>query len=205
MVNSVVMIACLLAAGGSSSYAQTSAQVDADTKEIAAYRLTPESLTTMMTATRVAVAEMKKDPQFQQLTNVAAEVKALEKALEDKDDPTAAEHGKLAALREQQDTLQQKFRGAAIGPSATLSDMEKTLASSPAIAAGLRAAGITSREYAKLTMALVTSGMAAGMKKAGLLKDLPPGVSAENVAFVLKHEAELEKIQKEWQSLEPGR
>jgi hypothetical protein len=41
----------------------------------------------------------------------------------------------------------------------------------------------------------------AGFKKAGTLKDVPPGVSPENVQFVLDHEAEIQQVQKEMYSV----
>jgi len=53
-------------------------------------------------------------------------------------------------------------------------------------------------------ISMLQSAIAAGMKKAGMLKDLPPGVSAENVKFVEEHEAELKALQKEFQALAPG-
>ncbi len=43
------------------------------------------------------------------------------------------------------------------------------------------------REYSVMTMTLVTSAMAVGMKQQGYLKEMPPSVSAENVAFVEKN------------------
>jgi len=39
------------------------------------------------------------------------------------------------------------------------------------------------------------------LKKSGALKTLPPGVNAENVQFVLDHEAEIQRLQQSWASL----
>ncbi len=57
------------------------------------------------------------------------------------------------------------------------------------------------REYSKFMLAMLQAGMAAGMKKSGLIKDLPKDFPAENVQFILDHEAELTAMQKQWQEL----
>ena len=206
MLNRISMALCVLVASTHIAVAQTAAQGDADTKEVAAYRLTTDNLARAAAATRAMVAELQKDPKFQQIAKLGAEIDALEKAVEAKEEPTDAELEKLAALKAQYEELEQSFSaGISMGDSDTLSDMERNIASFPILANSLRAAGMTPREYAKFTMALFTSAMAAGMKKAGLMKELPKEFSAENVEFVLKHEAELAALQKEWQALNPRR
>ena len=56
-------------------------------------------------------------------------------------------------------------------------------------------AGISSREFAKFTLAYFQAGMVAGMMKQGLIKEVPKELAAtvnmENVKFVQEHEAEL--------------
>ncbi len=206
MVNRNTIAFCVLLVSSPVALAQTAAQADADAKEVAAYRLTTDNLKRATAATRGMVEELKKDPKFQQLARLGAEVDALEKAIEAKDEPTDAELDKLATLKQQYETLEESMSaGMSMGDSDTLSDMERNVARFPALANSLRAAGMTPREYAKFTMAMITSAMAAGMKKAGLMKELPKEFSAENVEFVLAHEAELAALQKEWQALNPRR
>lgn len=48
---------------------------------------------------------------------------------------------------------------------------------------------------------MIQSGMIAGMRKAGLVKEIPKDVSAENVRFVEEHEAELKALQEAWEQL----
>jgi hypothetical protein len=206
MLNRITTALFLLLASSHLVSAQSTAQGDADAKEVAAYRLTTDNLNRAVAATRAMVEELKKDPKFQQLARLGAELDALEKAIDAKDDPTDAEIEKLETLKQQYETLEESMAaGISMGDSDTLSDMERNIANFPLLAKSLRSAGMTPREYAKFTMAMLTSAMAAGMKKAGLLKELPKELSAENVEFVLKHEAELAALQKEWQALNPRR
>jgi hypothetical protein len=44
---------------------------------------------------------------------------------------------------------------------------------------------------------MIGASFAAGMQKAGMLKELPKEVNAENVKVILEHEAELQKLQEE--------
>ncbi len=44
-------------------------------------------------------------------------------------------------------------------------------------------------------MATIQAGLAAGMKKAGLLKEIPAGPHPANDTFMIEHEADFEKTQ----------
>jgi hypothetical protein len=61
----------------------------------------------------------------------------------------------------------------------------------PAITAPIHSAGLSTREYIVMTATIVSSTMAVGMKKQGMIKEIPSVVSPENAAFV---EQNYEKI-----------
>lgn len=176
--------------------APVNAQTDADTKELASYRLTMAAVHRVDAATEAMVAEMKKDPRYQEQLKLTAEITALE----EKDERTEAEDARLEQLREKLDALE-----SAAAPSfehaETLTQMEAAIRQFPPMAQALRSVGMPPREYAKFMLAMFQGATAAGMKKAGLLKELPPGVLAENVKFVEEHEAELTALQKKWDTM----
>ena len=64
-------------------------------------------------------------------------------------------------------------------------------------------AGLSSREYAKFTLAMLQAGMVAAMKKSGTIKTIPPetGVSTENVQFMIDHEKEIAELTRQMQAL----
>jgi hypothetical protein len=66
----------------------------------------------------------------------------------------------------------------------------------PRYAAALRLAGLTPREYTTFALALFGARLAHGFVQAGLLRDVPPGTAADNVAFVGRHEAEIGSVLK---------
>ena len=59
------------------------------------------------------------------------------------------------------------------------------------MAAALRKEGLTAREYSKFMLAMLQSGFAAGLQKAGLLKQTPEGVNPANIKFIIDHEEDL--------------
>jgi hypothetical protein len=61
----------------------------------------------------------------------------------------------------------------------------------PRLAAGLREARMTAREYAKFAVALFAARLAHGFVAAGVLRKVPPGVATANVAFVTRHQDEI--------------
>ncbi|MBI4420979.1 MAG: hypothetical protein HY560_09155 [Gemmatimonadetes bacterium] len=205
--------------------AQRAAARDPDGDELASYRLSMAVVNKVAVATRAMVAEAKKDPKYQQLLSVEAEIKAVEaemktpaeiEALEAKDELTDAEAAKLEQLREKFDARveqlqpkleqlrakQEKMEEAEdLGEWETLADMERRLLQYPPIAAGLRAAGLTPREYAKFMLAMWQAATVVAFKQQGLLKEMPAGISLENVKFLENHAAELGALQKEWEAL----
>lgn len=80
----------------------------------------------------------------------------------------------------------------------TLDDSVKLMETKyPAAAAAIQKSGLSVHEYMIMTMALVTTTMAAGMKKSGQpLEHLPASVSPENLAFVEQNYPRIEKMLK---------
>jgi len=75
--------------------------------------------------------------------------------------------------------------------------LEARLRSEPALAGAFFAADLTPHEYTKFALALVAARLAHGFVKAGVIRSVPPGVHADNVAFVDAHLAEIAAVMKE--------
>jgi hypothetical protein len=180
--------------------AGTAAQMpDADMKELSSYRLTMETVNKVQSATRVMIAELKKDPKFQVRQKLQAEVESLEK----KDELTEAEQQRVEALKEQIEKMDDEDFGIMNGAK-SLDEMEARMKRSAPLMRGLQQAAMPPREYAKFMMAMVQAAMVAGFKKSGM-KEIPPGINPENVKFVEEHEAELKAMQQEMEKLiKPG-
>jgi hypothetical protein len=181
--------------------AQKSAAQTADEKELASYRLTMDMVNKMARVNRAIVEEMKKDPKQQALMKANADLKAYEKELEKKDEPTDAETEKLEKLRAEKERLEEATddKDRSLANAETITDMAANIAKIPGLSAALAREGVAPREFAKFFLAMVQASFAAAAQKQGLLKQLPPEINAENVKFVLDHEAELKKMQEEWQ------
>ena len=179
------------------------AQTDGDMRELRGYRLTMAAVRQVDAATQAMAAEMKKDPKYLEYLKLETEISALEK----KGAPTEADDARLEQLRERRDALE-----ASVGPrleeANTLSEWEAAIRQYPPMARGLRAAGMSPRDYAKFMLSMLGAGTVAGFKKAGLVKGMPKEleavVSAENVKFVEEHAAELTALQRKWEAGEDG-
>ena len=193
-------IVAIIAALGAGLAAQASFSA-ADSKELASYRLTMDTVQKVNTMMRSLADEMRKDPKVQALMKTEAEIETLEK----KDDLSDAESERLSKLRElkeQQEEAAQASRpdGANLNNAQTLDDMEAGLRKFPQAMAALNRAGLTPREYSKFMIATLQAGMVAGLQKAGMLKQLPPElkeINPENIKFMIEHEAEFEAMRKE--------
>ena len=175
------------------------ARADADLKELSTYTLSMETLHKVDRAMRSFAAEMKKDPKVQEVAKLEADIKALEKKFEDTE-PTDADQKRLEDMQEKLEALKDD------GPlkmndAQTISDMAAQIQKFPPMAAALQREGLTPRDYAKFTLAMLQAGLAAGFQKAGLLKELPEGTNPANVKWILANEAELAKMQKAWGGL----
>ena len=90
--------------------------------------------------------------------------------------------------------------GARSSVTGGMGDMAARIEANPALNAALRDAGLTAREYATLTMAMVQSGMAASVLKMrpkdnqdSLVREMK--ASMANITFMREHEAELTRKQ----------
>jgi chaperonin cofactor prefoldin len=171
---------------------------DQDAAALRAYRMTPATLQKVSAAVHTFAQAMQNDPTYKSAMAASQELEALQ----DKDERTEAENHRVAVLEKQVEDAEKEFQALsgssdADEGSATLADMARNIARVPHMADALKSAGLSPRELATFEMAMLQAGFAAGFKKAGMLKELPPGVSPENVQFVLDHEAEIKQIQQE--------
>jgi hypothetical protein len=157
---------------------------DPDMAELAAYRLTVATLEKVAAATRNMMAALESDPRYKQYIAAQKELEALER----KADRTDADERRIQALEREIEQAPPEMQG---GDAATLSEMERRIEAMPHMSEALAKAGLTAREYAKFTLQMLQSGMLAGMKKAGQLRQLPPGASMENVQFMIDHDREI--------------
>jgi hypothetical protein len=65
--------------------------------------------------------------------------------------------------------------------------LQNRLDNEPTLAAALFAADISTHEYATFALALFAARLAHGFLESGAMRKVPPGVPADNVAFVREH------------------
>jgi hypothetical protein len=178
-----------------------SAAADPDSKELAGYTLTMDTLGKIDRAMQAAAADLKKDPRFAEHARLSSELETLQK----KDSPTEAEAKRIEEISAKIDALEDQEDAAInLSDAQTLDEMAVQAKKIPGLAAALQREGLTTRDYATCMMALVQAGMAAGLQKAGMLKEVPAGTNPANVKFILDHQAELQKMQEKWQGLSKG-
>jgi hypothetical protein len=170
---------------------------DADSKEIAAYRLTSTGLTKVVSVNRTLIQQMLQDPKVREAEKIGAEIEALEK----KDSPTEADDKRLQDLRVKQEQLEDSSDNPLGGDTRTLSEMEARIKKYPPLTQALQKEGMPPREYAKFWLAFIQAAFVQGFKKSGMLKELPPDVNPENVKFMEEHSGEIEAMQKELEAL----
>jgi hypothetical protein len=170
---------------------------DADSKEIAAYRLTSTGLTKVVSVNRTLIQQMLQDPKVREAEKIGAEIEALEK----KDSPTEADDKRLQDLRVKQEQLEDSSDNPLGGDTRTLSEMEARIKKYPPLTQALQKEGMPPREYAKFWLAFIQAAFVQGFKKSGMLKELPPDVNPENVKFMEEHAGEIEAMQKELEAL----
>jgi hypothetical protein len=190
------------------------AQSKADEKELAAYTLTLATLKKVVAATRAMSEEMMNDPKYQQLMKFDEQIEALEKELEPlqaKDEPTEADEAKMDSLLEQIEKARERKEQAEEAMSSdspdmnnaqTLDDMERAFAKIGPMTRALKREGLSPREYAKFTMAMLQAGMIHGFSQGKVdYAKLPAGVNPENVKFIAAHKAELDAMQQEFAAM----
>ena len=78
--------------------------------------------------------------------------------------------------------------------SATL---EARLRSHTGLSEALAAAKMSARNYTKCALTLIAARLALGFLDSGVLKSVPPGAAADNVAFVRAHRTAVDEMLKE--------
>lgn len=78
--------------------------------------------------------------------------------------------------------------------SATL---EARLRSHTGLSEALAAAKMSARDYTKCALTLIAARLAFGFLESGVLKTVPPGAAADNVAFVRAHRTAVDEMLKE--------
>jgi hypothetical protein len=209
MRNPIVFCALVATMAAATATAQTkpraAAENDPDIAEIAQYRLTTATLQKVTVATHAMAQALAADPKYKDLMAAQKELNALHA----KEEPTEAEQKRIEELETKVETMQQSLdadkNGGKNEDAKTIDDMVRMMGKIPHMNDSLQAAGLAPREYAKFVLVTMQASFAAAFKKSGQLKELPPGMLAENVQFVVDHEAEIKKMNDEMQMLNGGK
>jgi hypothetical protein len=188
-------LVALMGSAGAQATRQSGA-ADGDMAELQAYRLTVPVLQKITEATTAFARAVENDPKFKEYSAAQRELKALE----NKPEPTEADGKRIEELEARIEKIRESMKIESGNPQ-TLTDMERTFAKVPHLPAALQSVGLTPREFAKFQLAAFQAGMVAGMKKAGQTAQLPPGISAENVQFMVDHGAEVAAMGKAMKSV----
>jgi hypothetical protein len=78
--------------------------------------------------------------------------------------------------------------------AAAATALETRLQAHPALVDALRGAKLTARDYTKFALAMFAAHLVHGFVKAGVVRRVPDGAAAANVAFVRAHEAEIASL-----------
>lgn len=175
-------------------------QTAAETKEIEAYRLTPGALQKVIAVNRAVVQALMADPSMRQALKLRQEIEALQ----GKDELTEADEKRLEELEGRLEQLDDQMMNPLGGEARSLGEMEARIRTYPPLVQALEREGMSPREYATFWLVFVQAAFAHGFQKAGMLKELPAGVSPENVRFIGEHEAEIQAMQKEFEALGAG-
>jgi len=146
---------------------------DADTREVLAYRFTLDKVRRL-------------DRAIENLSRLVASDAALRNAI-------AESERKRQAAEEQAEEEETKK-----SISDTVREIERI---HPKIAVTLQAAGTSTRELIVAAFAWLQAGFALEMKKSGMLKEIPPDVSKENVAFLEANAKEMQALAERWKKL----
>ena len=172
------------------------AQADSDLQEVQSYRLSMDGIRKLTAVYKAAAAAEAKDPRRQQIAKKKAELKALES----KEEPTAAEQERMATLADEIARLEESADSdVTLNGATTISEMARRLDAVPAFAAAVRGAGMTTREFATAQLSLLQTGIAYALLKSSPGKQPPPGVSKENLEFMRLHEQEIEALRATWE------
>ena len=200
----------LAIACSSTSFLAQAQQLSADEKELATYRLTLANVK-KTGAVLKAFAEIEAaDPRNrankaieEESDRIAAEMQAIE----DKEELTAADKARLEKLNARIDAITQEALAAAEAEDKasenkkqpeTLAEWEALIKQEPRLLAVLNREGLSAREFAKTTLALMQASLVVGFSQGKVdFAKLPPGVNAENVKFVMENKEALQALERE--------
>lgn len=160
--------------------------IDADTREVLAYRLTMPKLRQLNALYADLHRQEQADPDYQRLLKLKRELAALE----EKEDLTAADEARMAELDAAIDALEQA-EDEEEDEDQSLNGMVARMEAHPHVVGALKRAGLTAREAAVMQLAFFQAGLAAHLLEEGTVKAIPDGVNAENVNFYQTYKAEI--------------
>ena len=169
---------------------------EGDARELREYRLTMPKVRQMNEAYVAYFRSLQSDPHFQALQRAREELRTLEH----KDELTAADERRIEQLEGQVEKAEDVGAFDA-SDQQSLSEMAAAIEKRAPLAAAVRSAGLTPREFAKIQLSLLQAMFAHGFMKSGAAQELPKEIPAENVAVVREHEAELKAMARQWQGV----
>ncbi len=200
MLSHVLRVAAVVAAVAALSpvsIAYSQGTVDErDAAEIKSYRLTMDAVRKLSAAGEAMAKAIEADPRYKAQKALEEQIEALEK----KDELTEAEEKRLEDLRAKLEAEEEKNDKDSGDDSnaQSLDAMAKRIESVPAMANAIRSAGLTPREYSKISLVMFQAMMVHGFQKASANKDLPKELAstvlAENIKFVADNEAEITRL-----------
>lgn len=175
-----------------------------DERELQSYRLTMPKLKQLTQVYASLARVMRQDPKLQRMGTLRAEYEALER----KDELSEADERRIEALSLEIERLDEAIDlegpAGALSQGRTIGEMAQAIDAHPQLSSAVKSAGLSSREFATLQLALMQASFAQGFMKAGTLETLPNSVNPENVRFLQEHEAEIRALSKEWELLGLG-
>lgn len=186
-----VLVAFAAVTATASAQRRQSSADDADTKEIAAYKLTEPVLQKVVVATKTMADAIQQDPKYRTYMAAEKELAALQK----KEEQTAADEARIEALEKQIEAFKQSEEKGAGNDTQSLADMERKIAAIPHMSESLTKAGLSAHEFAVFEMCALQAGMVAGLEKSGQkLNALPSGIQPANVQFMKDHEQDFKAL-----------
>jgi hypothetical protein len=98
---------------------------------------------------------------------------------------------------EKDPALAQKLKDDKEPEPRTLVDFVARIDKEPRLAAAVKGAGLTSREYATITLCYYPAMFAYSARKSGAIKEVPKDILPDNIALIAANEAELTRLNQE--------
>lgn len=166
-----------------------------DDKELKSYRLTMATVKKFENAVEALANWAKNDPQTQANIRMQAAIDSLR----EKEELTEAEEERLEKLEQQRASMGEK-EDDETSDDPSIDDIAAAIAKMPPVANALRRAGLTSREYVVMSLALFEAQAYVSLKQQGLITEIPKDANTANVKFVQDNAAVLkllyEKLEK---------